>query len=70
MLIIRIWRVLLMMKRAGRGHDPEGVGGTAQGELAVRCPACPRPNVNLHEGYRSVPPSDRYDSIPSLYTII
>lgn len=49
-----------MMKRGGRGHDPKGIGGTAQGELAVKCPTCPRPLVNLPEGFRSVAPSDRY----------
>ncbi|KAJ7037078.1 hypothetical protein C8F04DRAFT_1180802 [Mycena alexandri] len=28
-----------MMKRAARGHSPSGVGGTAQGELALKCRA-------------------------------
>jgi len=32
-----------MLKRAGRGHDPAGVGATAPGELAIECPACPHP---------------------------
>ncbi|KAJ7676330.1 hypothetical protein B0H14DRAFT_3101986 [Mycena olivaceomarginata] len=39
--IIRQYRSLSMMKRAGRGHDPTGVKGTAQGELALKCRACP-----------------------------
>ncbi|KAM6491450.1 hypothetical protein JOM56_013019 [Amanita muscaria] len=33
--VFRIWRGLLMLKRAGRGQDPAGVDGTAQGELAI-----------------------------------
>jgi hypothetical protein len=37
----------MALKRAGRGQDPLGVGGTSQGELAVECPACPQPGRNL-----------------------
>lgn len=55
MLVIRIWRFLLMLKRRARGHSREGIQGTSGGELAVKCPACPRPAVNLHPGFRSVP---------------
>lgn len=47
----RIWRNLLLLKRAGRGHDPAGVDATTQGELAVECPACPHPGRNLPEGW-------------------
>ena len=50
--MFRIWRNLLMLKRAGRGQDPVGVGATAQGELAVECPACPNPDQNLPEGWQ------------------
>ncbi|KAH9956388.1 hypothetical protein BGW80DRAFT_1439367 [Lactifluus volemus] len=49
--VFRIWRNLLMLKRAGRGQDPAGAGATAQGELAVECPACPHPGRNLPEGW-------------------
>ena len=47
------WRHLKMLKRAGRGHDPTGVNSTRDGELAIRCPACPRPDVNLPEDWRN-----------------
>ncbi|KAF7321643.1 CxC2 domain-containing protein [Mycena kentingensis (nom. inval.)] len=30
-----------------------GVHGTGPGELAIRCPACPRPGVNLPEGWEN-----------------
>ncbi|KAJ7851560.1 hypothetical protein B0H13DRAFT_2360052 [Mycena leptocephala] len=50
---------LLMLKRVGRGHDSTGVWGTEAGELAVACPACPRPGVNLPEGWENALPGDR-----------
>ncbi|KAJ7444081.1 hypothetical protein B0H11DRAFT_1747673 [Mycena galericulata] len=56
----RQYRHLLMLKRAGRGHDPSGVFGTGSGELAVECPVCPHPGVNLPEGWENAPPEDRF----------
>ncbi|KAJ7630159.1 hypothetical protein B0H17DRAFT_1217935 [Mycena rosella] len=56
----RQYRHLMMLKRAGRGHDPSGVFGTASGELAIGCPVCPDPKVNLPEGWENAPPEDRY----------
>ncbi|KAG2121984.1 hypothetical protein DEU56DRAFT_917982 [Suillus clintonianus] len=38
---------LKQLSRGGRGHDPAGVNATAEGELAVLCPACPQPGKNL-----------------------
>jgi hypothetical protein len=45
-----------MLKRAGRAQDPTGANGTALGELAVECPACPHPGRNLPEGWESADP--------------
>lgn len=45
--MIREWRHLKPMKRAGRGHDPDGVAATRPGSCAVLCPACPHPGKNL-----------------------
>ncbi|KAF7319717.1 CxC2 domain-containing protein [Mycena kentingensis (nom. inval.)] len=59
--VSRQYRHLMMLKRAGRGHDRFGVMGTAEGELALRCPACPRPGVNL--------PEDRKIGLKCLYTL-
>ncbi|KAJ7800235.1 hypothetical protein B0H14DRAFT_2387450 [Mycena olivaceomarginata] len=56
----RQYRHLLMLKRAGRGHDPSGVWGTAPGELAVQCPVCPNPAVNLPEGWEDAPPESQF----------
>ncbi|KAK7050119.1 CxC2 domain-containing protein [Favolaschia claudopus] len=58
--VARQYRHLLMLKRAGRGHDPSGVWGTASGELAVVCPVCPDPSVNLPEGWENAPAEDRF----------
>ena len=53
--VIRIWRHLKMLKRAGRGHDPAGITSTLDGECAVECPACPHPGINLPEGWEEAP---------------
>jgi hypothetical protein len=48
-----MWRHLRLLKRGGRAHDPSGVKGTAPGELAVLCPACPYPDINIPANWRS-----------------
>lgn len=53
--IMRIWRHMKMIKRAGRGHDPKGVANTKMGQCAVECPACPSPTWNLPEGWQNAP---------------
>jgi hypothetical protein len=50
--VFPMWVNLMALKRAGRGQDPSGVEGTAQGELAVECPACPHPGRNLPDNWR------------------
>ncbi|KAJ2911434.1 hypothetical protein MD484_g8984, partial [Candolleomyces efflorescens] len=57
--MIREWRHLRLLKRMGRGHDPSGVAGTLPGELAVLCPACPYPDVNLPPDYEQQPEADQ-----------
>ncbi|KAJ7884955.1 hypothetical protein B0H13DRAFT_2235322 [Mycena leptocephala] len=52
----RQYAFLKRMKRAGRGHDPAGVGNTKNGECAVMCWACPHDNIHLSEGWRDVAP--------------
>ncbi|KAJ7030889.1 hypothetical protein C8F04DRAFT_1263380 [Mycena alexandri] len=56
--MVRQWRHLQMLKRSGRGHDPSGVEGTKPGGLAIECPACPRPDVNLPDDWGSASPED------------
>ncbi|KAF7325925.1 CxC2 domain-containing protein [Mycena kentingensis (nom. inval.)] len=62
--VVRQYRHLMLLKRGGRGYDCYGVMGTASGELAVRCPACPRPEVNLPPHWQSAPLHEQF-----LYTI-
>ncbi|KAJ6528208.1 hypothetical protein B0H19DRAFT_1275002 [Mycena capillaripes] len=57
---VRQYRTTLMMKRAGRGHDPSGVQGTAQGELALECRACPQAGKNLPDGWDKI----NWDKMP------
>lgn len=57
--ICREYRHLMMLKRGGRGHEPGGVEATKPGELAVRCPCCPRPSVNLPENWGNAPKEDQ-----------
>ncbi|KAJ7510750.1 hypothetical protein B0H11DRAFT_1701190 [Mycena galericulata] len=52
--IVRQYRMTVMMKRAGRGHDISGIQGTAQGELALRCRACPQDGRNLPQGWDKI----------------
>ncbi|KAL0573000.1 hypothetical protein V5O48_008967 [Marasmius crinis-equi] len=54
------WRHLKMLKRGGRGHVENGIATTPPGELAVLCPSCPRPGVNLDEGWKDVPPEKQF----------
>jgi hypothetical protein len=63
--VMRIWRHLEMLKRAGRGQDPLGAEATEEGELAVECPACPHPDRNLPEGWENAP-----IEIRSVYIVI
>ncbi|KAG8914300.1 hypothetical protein FRC02_005039 [Tulasnella sp. 418] len=50
--VARQWRVLRMMKRAGRMDN----NCIQPGELTVECPACPHPGVNLPSGWENEPP--------------
>ncbi|KAF9035697.1 hypothetical protein BDZ89DRAFT_924767, partial [Hymenopellis radicata] len=50
---VRQFRHITMLKRAGRGHDPSGVDGTNLGELALQCPACPQPGINLPSNWKT-----------------
>ncbi|TFK88753.1 hypothetical protein K466DRAFT_488291 [Polyporus arcularius HHB13444] len=55
--ITREWRHLKLMKRGGRGNDPDGLAGTREGSCAVECPACPLPGKNLPDGWQDAPES-------------
>lgn len=50
-----MWRHLKLMKRAGRGNFANGLITTQSGHLAVACPACPIPDVNIPEDWKDAP---------------
>ncbi|KAJ3722200.1 hypothetical protein C8R42DRAFT_641636 [Lentinula raphanica] len=59
--MIKEWRHLKMAKRSGRGNDAErSLAETRSGEMGMKCPACPRPDVNLPSNWKDAPPKRRY----------
>ncbi|KAJ7251189.1 hypothetical protein B0H12DRAFT_1018742 [Mycena haematopus] len=56
----RQYAFLLRAKRAGRGHEPDGLSKTKPGGLAVLCWACPHDGKNLPEGWKDVDPRYRF----------
>ncbi|KAL0577210.1 hypothetical protein V5O48_004776 [Marasmius crinis-equi] len=51
--VMRIWRYVKMLKRAGVGIDPtRSIKDVGPGQLAVRCLACPRPGINVPEDWQ------------------
>lgn len=54
------WRHLKALKRSGRGHDPSGAEGTVDGGLAILCPSCPHPGINLPSRWREQPAEKQY----------
>ncbi|KAJ3819033.1 hypothetical protein F5880DRAFT_1625783 [Lentinula raphanica] len=59
--MMKEWRHLKMAKRSGRGNDAERtLAETKSGEMGIKCPACPRPDVNLPANWREAPPKKRY----------
>ncbi|SJL18909.1 uncharacterized protein ARMOST_22511 [Armillaria ostoyae] len=58
--MVREYRHLLLLLRAGKGNECDGASRVAPGELAMECPACPNPHVNLPEDWRDAPPLLQY----------
>lgn len=53
-----------ILKRSGRGHDPDGVKATSEGACAVICPACPQPGRNLPANWEDAPDKIKYVLYP------
>lgn len=66
--MLRMWRHLRLLKRGGRAHNSTGARGTSPGELAVLCPACPYPDINLPDDWKSVAKNLEY--VPNVYLMI
>ncbi|KZV60704.1 hypothetical protein PENSPDRAFT_694042 [Peniophora sp. CONT] len=56
----RMFRNLRAAKRTGRGQSARPLSETRPGEIALRCPACPIPGVNLPTGWEDAPPEYRF----------
>ncbi|KAJ7707026.1 hypothetical protein B0H14DRAFT_3099605 [Mycena olivaceomarginata] len=56
MLIMRQWREVKRMKRFKHRHDASEVRATKQGELALKCRACPQPGWNLPDDWDKIAP--------------
>jgi hypothetical protein len=56
MLMVREWRHIKMLKRAGQAYNLGGIAATPPGSLAIPCRACPLPDVNLPKGWEDAPP--------------
>lgn len=68
MRMVREWRHLKALRRAGRAHDKGGAAETQPGSLCMRCPACPRPGFNLPEDWRDTPEDKKW--VPSRYRCV
>ena len=60
------WQHLKLLKWGGHGHDRAGVVATHAGELAVLCPSCPCPGVNLLDDWEDAPIEFKYVAFFSL----
>ncbi|KAF9489536.1 hypothetical protein BDN71DRAFT_1512056 [Pleurotus eryngii] len=52
-LMVRQFRTERMFKHGGRGSVEGLMADTGKGQLALKCPACPEPSVNLPEGWQA-----------------
>jgi hypothetical protein len=53
MRVSRQWRDLLVRKRFGYGHETHKTPGN--GDLALFCPVCPQPGINLPDNWQDDP---------------
>jgi hypothetical protein len=53
MRVSREWRHLQLLMKNGFGHDDSKSPGN--GDLALFCPACPQPGINLPENWKKDP---------------
>ena len=64
---LRVWRSVQAHKRAGAAFHIENVlDRVKRYTLALRCPACPHPGVNMDVDLGSIAADERLDIIDSL----
>jgi hypothetical protein len=64
--MIRQYRHIESLGRAGRGHDPLGVMATQPGEMTEPCRCCPHPGINIPDDVEKLPPNLRLVTKDSL----
>ena len=57
--MVRQFRHTKLLKRAGRANERDEIRNIKPGGLAVACPACPQPGVNLPDNWRDADASKR-----------
>jgi hypothetical protein len=58
--MVREWRHLKMVIRAGRSHSPGGIGAILEGECAILCLACPHPGINMQPDWETAPDDQKF----------
>ncbi|KAJ7216212.1 hypothetical protein C8J57DRAFT_1440543 [Mycena rebaudengoi] len=53
MQMVRQWCNIKLLKHGGRRHAESDIEGTKPGELALICPACPQPGINLPTDWKT-----------------
>jgi CxC2 like cysteine cluster associated with KDZ transposases len=61
----RLWRWMKKLKWAGYGSNLKRVSNVQPGELAIYCPACPQPGINIPDNWMEDP--TRQVTIPLIY---
>ncbi len=51
----RLWRWMKKLKWSGFGHNDRRVDDVKDGELAIYCPACPQPGINIPADWKNDP---------------
>lgn len=69
LVMIQQWRHLRMLKRVGRGFDLGGVGSMLPGALALLCPACPHPGLNMASDWSDIPKDKQFVLTSDLLTL-
>jgi hypothetical protein len=67
--MIREYCHLKLLKHGGSGYDGRGVAETLGGELAVMCPVCPRPGINLPDNWENASADLLYAFLHLYYVI-
>ncbi|KAL0563258.1 hypothetical protein V5O48_018815, partial [Marasmius crinis-equi] len=64
--VICQWRFLKLLKRAGIGNvEKPDLDDLEPGSLAIQCPSCPTPGVNMSKTLDSIPPEERRRHVSS-----